>query len=263
MSFPLQLEKQFVRAVERYLNAIDKLVMREIRNNVDYRNEVPVQDGLLDIQQFLSKLAIQFETLKETKLIRKVTENTVKSLNKFAQRLIKKKTIPALSPVADYELDNIVKQNVSLIETVGKDYLGTIQERVTENIRTAGSQKELAKALELDTKVDRNKAKFWASDQLGKAYGKLAEKNQRAAGGNKFKWRTQKDGRVRDTHADLEGTVHSWDDLPIINGKRLAPGEDYNCRCWPDFLLPDEDQDDPPNVILANRIKMLEKKAEM
>ena len=38
-------------------------------------------------------------------------------------------------------------------------------------------------------------------------------------------WHTQGDDKVRSSHADLEGTIHSVDE-------GIFPGEDYNCRCW-------------------------------
>ena len=53
----------------------------------------------------------------------------------------------------------------------------------------------------------------------------------RKTGSNKYKWRTQKDSRVRLTHRKLEGKIFSFDKPPIIDGRPLHPGEDYNCRC--------------------------------
>ena len=38
-------------------------------------------------------------------------------------------------------------------------------------------------------------------------------------------WHTCGDDKVRSSHAELDGTVHSVDE-------DIFPGEDYNCRCW-------------------------------
>ncbi len=43
----------------------------------------------------------------------------------------------------------------------------------------------------------------------------------------KYIWRTQRDGKVRDSHRKNEGKVFSWDDPPATG----HPGEDYGCRC--------------------------------
>ncbi len=48
-------------------------------------------------------------------------------------------------------------------------------------------------------------------------------------------WRTQGDDKVRSSHAELEGTIHS------VN-ENIFPGEEYNCRCWAEEIT-DEDFD--------------------
>lgn len=65
-------------------------------------------------------------------------------------------------------------------------------------------------------------------------YGGIANRIlQRAFGRTQYIWRTRRDGRVRPTHARLEGTRQRWDDPPVISpdGRRGHPGEDFNCRC--------------------------------
>lgn len=42
-----------------------------------------------------------------------------------------------------------------------------------------------------------------------------------------YVWRTQRDGKVRSSHAEREGQVFSWDEPP----EGGHPGEDYGCRC--------------------------------
>jgi len=40
-----------------------------------------------------------------------------------------------------------------------------------------------------------------------------------------FIWHTCGDNKVRSSHSELDGTIHSVDE-------NIFPGEDYNCRCW-------------------------------
>jgi uncharacterized protein with gpF-like domain len=30
----------------------------------------------------------------------------------------------------------------------------------------------------------------------------------------------------------MGGTTHRWSAPPLVGGRRLHPGEDFNCRCW-------------------------------
>jgi SPP1 gp7 family putative phage head morphogenesis protein len=51
-----------------------------------------------------------------------------------------------------------------------------------------------------------------------------------------YRWSTGRDERVRESHRDLEESVHSWDDPPVVDdktGRRAHPGQDYQCRCVP------------------------------
>lgn len=45
----------------------------------------------------------------------------------------------------------------------------------------------------------------------------------------KYIWRTVGDSKVRSSHAALDGTVRDLSDSP-------DPGEEFNCRCWAEFI---------------------------
>ena len=46
-------------------------------------------------------------------------------------------------------------------------------------------------------------------------------------------WHTQGDDKVRSSHEELDGTIHSVDE-------GIFPGEDYNCRCWAEEISDEE-----------------------
>lgn len=262
--FPLQIEKQYLRAIDRFLNAIDSDVRKIVRQEVNFRK--PVQDGLQDIQRKLSQMMVRFQSMRILKILEKTTKNVIKSADNFARRLTrisvrsKKRNKPEfreqleeieIAPRDDQEIEGIVQGNVALIKTVGEEYFAQIQNNIVENIREGKSQKELEAMLAKDTKVERNRAKFWASDQLGKTYSALSKKNQIESGFPNYYWRTQTDARVRDTHAELEGQKFSWDDPPILNGSGKHPGEDFNCRCFSEPALDDEEELEPEERLEA------------
>ncbi|MEX5729802.1 hypothetical protein Ga0609869_003155 [Rhodovulum iodosum] len=67
--------------------------------------------------------------------------------------------------------------------------------------------------------------------------GLVNELRQRALGIEQYIWRSQGDGKDRESHADYSGQVFDWD-TPPPEGKH--PGQDINCRCWAVPHLPDE-----------------------
>ena len=56
-----------------------------------------------------------------------------------------------------------------------------------------------------------------------------------------YKWRTQKDDKVRDLHRDLEGKIFNKNNPPVsgTNGFRGNPGEPANCRCFAEPIVTD------------------------
>ena len=46
-------------------------------------------------------------------------------------------------------------------------------------------------------------------------------------------WHTQGDDKVRSSHEELDGTIHSIDEDIFL-------GEDYNCRCWAEEVSDEE-----------------------
>jgi SPP1 gp7 family putative phage head morphogenesis protein len=74
---------------------------------------------------------------------------------------------------------------------------------------------------------------------VAKLNGKLTESRQRDIGVEGYIWRTVGDERVRETHESVDGDYYSWDNPPSETDGN-APGEDYQCRCWAEPVLPSE-----------------------
>ena len=74
-------------------------------------------------------------------------------------------------------------------------------------------------------RIARQAMAFAATEIKAKAYIE--------SGFSKYRWITQQDGRVRDSHSVLHGRVFDWADPPVVNtlGDRLHPGQDWHCRC--------------------------------
>jgi hypothetical protein len=65
--------------------------------------------------------------------------------------------------------------------------------------------------------------------------GLVNELRQRALGIEQYVWRSRDDARVRDSHADFDDRIFDWDTPP----EGGHPGQDYNCCCPAEPLLPD------------------------
>jgi SPP1 gp7 family putative phage head morphogenesis protein len=143
-------------------------------------------------------------------------------------------------PVLEEVLRLSIKENVALIKSIPSTYFDEIEKLSYDAIRTGAATDDLADQIEARYGVTQSRAQFIAIDQANKMAGAFTEIQHRSLGISGYIWRTTGDARVRDTHADLDGTRQSWDDPPVISpdGRRGHPGFDYRCRCQaePDFL---------------------------
>lgn len=123
--------------------------------------------------------------------------------------------------------DAFVGENVALITSIPEKMLSEVEQLILRATTSGATRRDLAQELQRRYDITENRAKLIARDQVGKLYGQLAMERQRSLGITHFVWRTQRDNRVRDSHAELEGTTWAWASPPDIG----VPGEPINCRC--------------------------------
>lgn len=132
------------------------------------------------------------------------------------------------------QLKRWVDENVNLISTLPDESLDEMQSIVEEGFLEGKSNRDIVKDIQERYGASRNKARFWAVDQLAKLNASIAQQQQTECGVEEYEWSSSRDARVRDRHRELDGTVQRWDTPPIVDektGRRAHPGEDYRCRC--------------------------------
>lgn len=143
--------------------------------------------------------------------------------------------------------EDFVEQNVSLIKRIPKRLHEKVEGMVMNSVAKGELNVDLASAIEGQFGIAERHARLIARDQVTKYYGALNRTRQENMGVKRFIWRTVNDERVRDEHADLEGEVFSWDDLPLNKkGEPIYPGSEIQCRCSSEPVLEDllEELDD-------------------
>ena len=151
--------------------------------------------------------------------------------------------------VTAQRLSALVKTNVDLIKTIGRESFPKIENQIKEGLQKGFSNKTIAKNLRNEFDLTESRAKFLARDQTAKAAGTLTKERQVNAGIPGFIWRTQKDNLVRgnpggedpdaiNPHWDQEGKFFTWEKGWVApDGRTLFPGDDFNCRCFAEPAL--------------------------
>lgn len=109
--------------------------------------------------------------------------------------------------------------------------------------------------------VSASRAMLIARTEISRTATSLTQARAQHIGSDGYIWRSSRDASVRPSpvdmkpaefarlntlargsHRKLDGTFHRWDDPPIAgeHGERAHPGCIYNCRCWPEVVLPQD-----------------------
>lgn len=132
-------------------------------------------------------------------------------------------------PIRDL-IPTFAKANVELVKTVPERYHDRLAKDVREAFESGMHPETLARRfVELDAMAESD-ARRIARDQIGKLNAQFNQERQESLGVVSYTWRTAKDNRVRDEHADREGQHFDWADPPEDGN----PGEPIQCRCFPE-----------------------------
>lgn len=145
-------------------------------------------------------------------------------------------------PYLQEELTIWSTNNVNLVKDVSAQFIRQSEQIVLEGLRKGVRHEAIAKQILNGTdlekgrfKTAKTRAELIGRDQVSKLNGTLNRLRQTGAGVKRFIWRTVGDGRVRDSHAYLNGKEFTWAD----GAGGLYPGDDYNCRCFAEPIFDD------------------------
>ena len=129
------------------------------------------------------------------------------------------------------------RENISLIRTIPQRLHDGLYKAITREFAAKPfDQQALAKVINQQSGSTGYNLRRIARDQTNKAVAQLTRARHQQLGIEEFIWRTARDGRVRDSHAALEGTRHRYDDPPSEG----LPGEPILCRCISQGIPPDD-----------------------
>src|SRR6185295_4307099 len=164
-----------------------------------------------------------------------VADKTSKSNAREMRRLVG--IDPRVDPGTGPVIDAFRQENVRLIESIAEDQLLRVENIIKE--RLAGRVEDLAVELKKNFEITESRANLIARDQTLKLNGQLTKIRQQNSGIEEYIWTTSGDERVREEHAELEGTRQRWDTPPLVG----HPGEDFQCRCTAFPVIPGLDEE--------------------
>lgn len=138
-----------------------------------------------------------------------------------------------------------LSEQVSLIKSIPEDAAKQVHELTIGAAVEGKRPDDLVDEIMRIGGVTRSRATLIARTEVARTATELTRARAEHVGSKQFIWRTMKDENVRKSHRRLEGKVFSWDDPPECDpGYHALPGGIFNCRCYPEPILTEADNED-------------------
>lgn len=134
----------------------------------------------------------------------------------------------------------LLAEQVTLIKSLPLDAAKRVHELTLAGIEDGTRAKEIAKEIARSGEVSMNRANLIARTEVARTASALTQARAEHIGSDGYIWRTSKDSDVRHSHREMEGKYVRWDTPPkLSDGTTTHAGQIYNCRCYPEPVIPE------------------------
>lgn len=133
----------------------------------------------------------------------------------------------------------LMAEQVTLIKSLPLEAAQRVHELTIAGLEDSTRAKEIAAEIGRSGKVTASRATLIARTEVARTASKLTEARAQHVGSVAYVWRTAGDGDVRKSHKEMAGKVVRWDAPPTLSdGTKTHAGQIFNCRCYPEPILP-------------------------
>lgn len=137
----------------------------------------------------------------------------------------------------------MLDRQVGLIKSLPLNAAQRVQDLATRAVIEGGRADEISSLIMATGDVTKARANTIARTEVSRATTLFTQARAEALGSNGYIWRTSEDSDVRDEHRELNGQFFKWSDPPIADkrtGTRAHAGCIWNCRCYPEPVIPED-----------------------
>lgn len=132
-------------------------------------------------------------------------------------------------------------EQIDLITSLPLEAAQRVHDLTIKNLSDSGRASEIAKEIMRTGEVTTSRATLIARTEVARSSSLLVESRAKSIGSEGYIWRTSLDHDVRESHKKMEGKYVPWNKPPtLIDGTTTHAGQIYNCRCYPEPVIPDE-----------------------
>jgi SPP1 gp7 family putative phage head morphogenesis protein len=134
----------------------------------------------------------------------------------------------------------LLADQVTLIKSLPLDAAQRVHDLTIAGLENSTRAKEIEKEIARSGQVSANRAKLIARTEVARTASVLTQARAEHIGSEGYIWRTSNDSDVRHSHKEMNGKYVRWDTPPkLSDGTVTHAGQIYNCRCYPEPVIPD------------------------
>lgn len=227
----------------------ERQLRRVAKHSADLVNAHISGDKLIDESAMIRATALYSEALEPwaivvaSQMFREVDKKNKAAYDEFSKRVGAGLRVD-LHGDKGLLARSIVGEQVGLIKSIPIEAATRAQAYAYEAAVNGERSAYVAEQLKATTEVTESRATLIARTEIAKSNAAINQSRSQSLGLNQYIWRTAQDDRVREAHAELEGTVQSWDNPPQVGDEgSFNAGQIYNCRCYSEPVINVRDSD--------------------
>lgn len=137
-------------------------------------------------------------------------------------------------------MNDLLAEQVTLIKSIPLEAAKRVHELTLQGLEDGSRGEEIAKEIMRSGGVAVSRANLIARTETARTASVLTQARAMHIGSTHYVWRTSGDSDVRHSHKEMNGKVIPWDQPPTLSdGTTTHAGQIYNCRCYPEPILPE------------------------
>ncbi len=242
---PTTIEKDYARKLKKIAVVIGSIIDHHTHIEKDDSGsivKVALQAGLMEMLRNYSQTLDPFARNLANEMISRVNRNNYKwwetNAKQFSQ-VLKQERYKSVNGMIATKLQH---DQVTLIKSLPIEAGLRAQKLAIEATTTGRRASEVAEEIARSGEVTASRAQTIARTEIAKANASFTRSRAEYVGADKYIWRTVEDEVVRESHAEMDGHICSFDDPPTLSdGTEGNAGEFVNCRCYAKVILPSVD----------------------
>lgn len=231
-----KVEERYARQLRAVAKNVDSIVRGFLDENADVNDTQAMQTALHRYADILEPWARSVAS----RMVAEISQKDAKAWISHSREMGKALKQEIVSAPTGNALRTMLDEQVTLIKSLPLDAAKRVHELTLEAIAgTSARPSEIAAKILETGEVTKSRATLIARTEVARTASNLTLARAVDIGCTHYIWRTSKDGNVRKSHKEMSNKIVAIAEAPVLSdGTQTHAGCIFNCRCWPEPIIP-------------------------